>query len=57
MKLIRIDYEEPPYRAIWTRSISDEGQTDGEVRRDLLREFPEAVIRKIVRFEERDDER
>lgn len=52
-KLIRIEYEEPPYRAIWTRTVPDRGQSDEEARQDFLSEFPDAVIRKITRFRSR----
>lgn len=50
-KILRIEYEVPPFRAIYTDSYLDAGMTDDEVRRWFADEEPNATIRKIARVD------
>lgn len=49
-KMVRIEYEIPPMRAIWSVWYEDfEGVTDDEYREALCEDHPRARVRKIYR--------
>jgi hypothetical protein len=57
-KMVRVEYEVPPTRAIWATWFEDVPEaTDHDYRQATLREHPRAKVRKVIRGISRDTAR